>query len=86
LVDAHCHLSINAVEDGPFLGDEAGARRRLDDCGHAGVTVVRDVGGRREVMLALRLALIEGWPHVLAVRRFSAPAGLYFRACTGANS
>ncbi len=78
LVDAHCHLTVDVDDLGPFLGDEALAHGRLRDSARAGVTIVRDVGGRHDVTLPLGRQLTAGWPRVFAAGRFFAPAGRYF--------
>jgi len=78
LVDAHCHLTVAADEAGPYLADAALAGQRLRECAGAGVTVVRDVGGRSSITLTLAGELVDGRPRVLAAGRFLAPAGRYF--------
>ena len=79
LLDAHCHLSVAADEAGPYLADGALAARRVRECAEAGVTAVRDVGGRSSVTLTLAAELVDGRPRVLAAGRFLAPPGGYFR-------
>jgi imidazolonepropionase-like amidohydrolase len=76
LVDAHCHLSVAADDDGPYLGDPALAPRRLTELAQQGVGLIRDVGGDRTV--TLRLGLRDGQPEVQAAGRFFAPEGRYF--------
>ncbi|MEV6284394.1 amidohydrolase family protein [Kribbella sp. NPDC051770] len=79
LVDAHCHLTVDADEQGPFLaGGEAEAVARLDELAQAGVSAVRDVGGQRAITLELARSPREGRPVVLAAGRFLAPKGRYF--------
>ncbi|WP_049797482.1 amidohydrolase family protein [Kribbella flavida] len=78
LVDAHCHLTVDTDEQGPFLAGEDVALARLDELARAGVSAVRDVGGRREVTLALARSPREDRPAVLAAGRFLAPEGKYF--------
>lgn len=79
LVDAHCHLTVDADEQGPLLaGGEQEAVARLEQLAQAGVSAVRDVGGRREVTLRLAREPREDRPIVLAAGRFLAPKGRYF--------
>ncbi|WP_432943248.1 amidohydrolase family protein [Kribbella sp. CA-253562] len=79
LVDAHCHLTVGADEHGPLLaGDETAAAARLDQLAQAGVSAVRDVGGRREITLQFARNLREDRPIVVAAGRFLAPRGRYF--------
>ncbi len=78
LVDAHCHLTVDADEQGPFLTGSAEAEDRLGQLAQAGVSAVRDVGGRREVTLRLAREPREDRPIVLAAGRFLAPKGRYF--------
>jgi imidazolonepropionase-like amidohydrolase len=79
LVDAHCHLTVDADEQGPLLaGGEEEAGARLDQLAQAGVSAVRDVGGQREITLRLAREPREDRPIVLAAGRFLAPKGRYF--------
>jgi imidazolonepropionase-like amidohydrolase len=78
LVDAHCHLTVDADEQGPFLAGGTEAEDRLDQLAQAGVSAVRDVGGRREITLRLAREPREDRPIVLAAGRFLAPRGRYF--------
>jgi imidazolonepropionase-like amidohydrolase len=79
LVDAHCHLTVDADRQGPLLaGGEAEAVARLDQLAQAGVSAVRDVGGRREITLRLARDPRENRPIVVAAGRFLAPKGRYF--------
>ncbi|GAB3827834.1 amidohydrolase family protein [Kribbella italica] len=78
LVDAHCHLTVDADEKGPLLTDSAQAEDRLDQLAQAGVSAVRDVGGRREITLRFAREPREDRPIVLAAGRFLAPEGRYF--------
>lgn len=77
LVDAHCHVTVATGADGPYL-DGAGAPERLNALAQSGVTALRDVGGDRQVTLALARSCPEGWPTVLAAGRFLAPSQRYF--------
>lgn len=78
LVDAHCHLTVDADEQGPLLTGSTEAEERLDQLAQAGVSAVRDVGGRREITLRLAREPREDRPIVLAAGRFLAPKGRYF--------
>jgi imidazolonepropionase-like amidohydrolase len=78
LVDAHCHLTVATDEQGPYLGDAVLASERLRALARSGVTVVRDVGGRREITLPLGTDRSTGQPQILAAGRFFAPAHRYF--------
>jgi imidazolonepropionase-like amidohydrolase len=76
LVDAHCHLTVTADDDGPLLGGQDLAEERLTDLARNGVGLLRDVGGERSV--TLRLTEKDGRPIVQAAGRFFAPEGRYF--------
>jgi imidazolonepropionase-like amidohydrolase len=78
MLDAHCHLTVTDDDHNPSLGDMALALQRPADLGRSGVTVVRDVGGRRDVTLRLSSADVDGRPQVIAAGRFFAPSGRYF--------
>ena len=78
LVDSHCHLTMAAGPHGPVLRDADFAAERLGELAGAGVSVVRDVGGNREVTLALARTPDDSRPLVLAAGRFLAPEGCYF--------
>lgn len=75
LVDAHAHLTVRADHT---LGGSALARERLAAYAARGVGLVRDVGGRSTVTLALATAAVPGLPLVRAAGRFLAPNGRYF--------
>ena len=76
LVDAHCHLTVTADDDGPFTAGPELAQQRLAELAQDGVGLVRDVGGERSV--TLRLTESDGHPIVRAAGRFFAPEGRYF--------
>ncbi|TDP98013.1 amidohydrolase family protein [Labedaea rhizosphaerae] len=76
LVDAHCHLSVTADDDGPYLGAPRLAEENLAKLARQGVGLVRDVGGERTA--TLRLGPRDGRPEVQAAGRFFAPEGRYF--------
>lgn len=76
LVDAHCHLTVMADDDGPLLGGHDLAEQRLTELAQHGVGLVRDVGGERTV--TLNLTEEDGRPIVQAAGRFFAPEGRYF--------
>jgi imidazolonepropionase-like amidohydrolase len=76
LVDAHCHLTLVADDQGPLLAEPGFAARRLTELGNEGIGLVRDVGGDRSV--TLKLTETDGQPLVQAAGRFFAPEGRYF--------
>lgn len=76
LVDAHCHVTVAVDDDGPLLGGQDLADKRLAELAQEGVGLVRDVGGERSV--TLRLTEMDGRPIVVAAGRFFAPEGRYF--------
>jgi imidazolonepropionase-like amidohydrolase len=76
LVDAHCHLTLVADDDGPLFPGPEFAEQRLVGLAQDGVGLVRDLGGDRSV--TLRLADVDGRPVVQAAGRFFAPEGQYF--------
>jgi imidazolonepropionase-like amidohydrolase len=78
LVDAHAHPTVAADERGPYLSDGEYGAARLRDYVAAGVTVIRDAGGRSQVTLGFARTAAAGWPVVTAAGRFLAPANRYF--------
>lgn len=78
LVDAHAHPTVASDARWPYLADGAYGAARLDEYAGAGVTVIRDAGGLREVTLGFARAAAPGRPVVTAAGRFLAPAGRYF--------
>ena len=78
LVDAHCHLTVDSDDHGPFLADRAFGERRLDEYAALGVTAVRDVGGISAVTLDFSHSLQPGRPRVTAAGRFLSSPGRYF--------
>jgi imidazolonepropionase-like amidohydrolase len=77
LVDAHCHLSVGAGNDGPAgLGVDA-ARAAAAQARAEGVTGIRDVGSPGSVTLKL---LPDDGGDLVACGRFLAPEGRYFRS------
>ena len=76
LVDAHCHLSMARDEAGPRLASARETAQARERVARQGVGIVRDLGGDRDVMLAMRPE--PGRPDVLAVGRHLAPKGYYF--------
>jgi imidazolonepropionase-like amidohydrolase len=80
LVDAHCHFTVDIDEEHhePFLSDRAFADRRLAEYAGQGVSVIRDVGGLREVTLDYALSPRPGLPLVLAAGRFHSTSERYF--------
>jgi imidazolonepropionase-like amidohydrolase len=78
LVDAHAHPTVAADEHGPYLSDGEYGAARLEEYVTAGVTVIRDAGGRSEVTLGFARMAGAGWPVVTAAGRFLAPANRYF--------
>lgn len=76
LVDAHCHITVRADDEGPLLAEPGFARQRLAELAQDGIGTVRDVGGDRCV--TLRLTDVAGQPVVHAAGRFFAPEGRYF--------
>ncbi|MFD3404374.1 amidohydrolase family protein [Kribbella sp. NPDC058693] len=78
LVDSHCHLTMAPGPNGPVLQGADFAAERLGELAGAGVSAVRDVGGKREVTLELARTRDDSRPLVLAAGRFLAPEGCYF--------
>src|ERR1700744_4440539 len=78
LVDAHAHPTVAADEHGPYLSDGEYGAARLAEYATAGVTVIRDVGGRSQVTLGFARMAADGRPVVTAAGRFLAPANRYF--------
>jgi imidazolonepropionase-like amidohydrolase len=78
LVDAHAHPTVAADEHGPYLSDGEYGAARLQEYATAGVTVIRDAGGRSQVTLGFARVAAAGWPVVTAAGRFLAPANRYF--------
>src|ERR1700733_13984158 len=77
-VDAHAHPTVAVDEHGPYLADGAYGATRLAGYAAAGVTVIRDAGGRSQVTLGFAGAAVAGRPVVTAAGRFLAPANRYF--------
>jgi imidazolonepropionase-like amidohydrolase len=78
LVDAHSHPTVAADEHGPYLADGAYGVTRLAEYATAGVTVIRDAGGRSQVTLGFAGTAVAGRPVVTAAGRFLAPPNRYF--------
>ncbi|MCL2583765.1 MAG: amidohydrolase family protein [Streptosporangiales bacterium] len=78
LVDAHAHPTVAADDDWPYLASEEYAAARLKEYAAAGVTLIRDAGGRGEITLAYARTPASGSPAVTAAGRFLAPRGRYF--------
>jgi imidazolonepropionase-like amidohydrolase len=78
LVDAHSHPTVAADEHGPYLADGAYGATRLAEYATAGVTVIRDAGGRSQVTLGFAGTALAGRPVVTAAGRFLAPSNRYF--------
>jgi len=78
LVDAHSHPTVAADEHGPYLADGAYGATRLAEYATAGVTVIRDAGGRSQVTLGFAGTAVAGRPVVTAAGRFLAPPNRYF--------
>jgi imidazolonepropionase-like amidohydrolase len=78
LVDAHAHPTVAAGSRGPCLAGRGYAETRLAGYAAAGITVIRDAGGRGELTLAFAAAPADGHPAVTAAGRFLAPAGRYY--------
>lgn len=78
LVDAHAHPTVAVDEHGPYLADGAYGATRLAEYTTAGVTVIRDAGGRSRVTLGFAGTAAAGGPVVTAAGRFLAPANRYF--------
>jgi imidazolonepropionase-like amidohydrolase len=76
LVDAHCHVTVTVDDDGPLLGGQDLADKRMAELAQDGIGLVRDVGGERSV--TLHLTEMDGRPIVQAAGRFFAPEGRYF--------
>src|SRR3984957_4325557 len=78
LVDAHSHPTVAADEHGPYLADGAYGATRLAEYATAGVTVIRDAGGRSHATLGFARSTTAGRPVVTAAGRFLAPENRYF--------
>jgi len=78
LVDAHAHPTVAVDAHGPYLADGAYGAARLAGYAAAGVTVIRDAGGRSQVTLGFAGTAVAGRPVVTAAGRFLAPADRYF--------
>ena len=78
LVDAHAHPTVAVDEHGPYLSDAKYGATRLEEYVTAGVTVIRDTGGRSQVTLGFASTAAAKWPVVTAAGRFLAPANRYF--------
>lgn len=78
LVDAHAHPTVAVDEHGPYLSDGEYGAARLEEYATAGVTVIRDAGGRSQVTLGFARTVTAGRPVVTAAGRFLAPANRYF--------
>src|SRR5580693_8784585 len=78
LVDAHAHPTVAVDERGPYLSDGEYGTARLKEYATAGVTVIRDAGGRSLVTLGFAGTAVAGRPVVTAAGRFLAPANRYF--------
>jgi len=78
LVDAHAHPTVAVDGHGPYLADGGYGAARLEEYAAAGVTVIRDAGGRSEVTLGFARTAAPGWPAITAAGRFLAPANRYF--------
>ena len=78
LVDAHSHPTVAVDERGPYLSDDDYGAARLEEYAAAGVTVIRDTGGRSQVTLSFARTAAAGRPVVTAAGRFLAPANRYF--------
>ncbi|HEY4454707.1 MAG TPA: amidohydrolase family protein, partial [Pseudonocardiaceae bacterium] len=76
LVDAHCHVTVAVDDEGPLLGGQDLADKRLAELAQDGIGLLRDVGGERSV--TLHLTEKDGRPIVQAAGRFFAPEGRYF--------
>lgn len=75
LAGAHAHPTVAPDGQWPYLAGGAHGAARLDEYAGAGVTVIRDAGGLREVTLGFARAAAPGRPVVTAAGRFLAPAG-----------
>jgi imidazolonepropionase-like amidohydrolase len=78
LVDSHSHPTVATDEYGPYLADGAYGVTRLAEYATAGVTVIRDAGGRSQVTLGFAGTAVAGRPVVTAAGRFLAPPNRYF--------
>jgi imidazolonepropionase-like amidohydrolase len=78
LVDAHAHPTVAVDAHGPYLADGAYGAARLAGYAAAGVTVIRDAGGRSQVTLGFAGTAVAGRPVAAAAGRFLAPANRYF--------
>ena len=78
LVDAHAHPTVAVDERGPYLSDGEYGIARLEEYAAAGVTVIRDAGGRSQLTLGFAGTAVAGRPVVTAAGRFLAPANRYF--------
>ena len=78
LVDAHAHPTVAVDERGPYLSDGEYGTARLEEYATAGVTVIRDTGGRSQVTLGFARTAAAGHPVVTAAGRFLAPVNRYF--------
>jgi hypothetical protein len=77
LVDAHAHPTVAVDECGPYLSDDEYGTARLEEYATAGITVIRDAGGRSQVTLGFAGTAVAGRPVVTAAGRFLAPANRY---------
>jgi imidazolonepropionase-like amidohydrolase len=78
LVDAHAHPTVDMDESGLYLRDAEYGAARLEQYAAAGVTVIRDTGGRGEATLAFAREAADGRPAVTAAGRFLSPERRYF--------
>ncbi len=81
LADAHAHPAVGPGPSGPVARDRSAAEDSLRAWARAGVTLVRDAGSPRGVVLDVEPG--PGLPVLHAAGRFLAPPGRYFPELLG---